>query len=819
MAGELTDDEQWVVGELLARGWLPIAEIERRRATASPGRLLPALAVGLAPAQLDELRRGLVARRTAPVAGGAPVAPEEAERTVVLDLPGVTSASTPACVAPASTPAGVAPAATPAGVAPASTVALPPTPVSTLSRPKTPTVPTPRPAPSEELGAQDAVATLAGGAPAAAPGPVAAPAPAPRAWAPGANPWKPGLRVGDLVLKEKLGRGAMGAVFLAVNEATSERFAVKVLPADEAGEKEVERFRREALAMSAADHPNVVRVHSHGEAHGCHYLVLELLEGGDLDKRLERQGPLPLLEALKMAVQLARGLTHAHTRGVLHRDLKPANVMFDAQGRAKLVDFGIARVEGQRSLTATGSVMGSPAFMPPEQAMGVKRAVDERSDVYGLGAILYTALCGCIPHDGATTANVLTAVLTQPLVAPSRRRRGTSSAADELVLKAMAKEPDQRFPSARALTDALDALIAEVEAQKGRGRGRAVVGVVVAVTALATGAGGLALGAALSGRGDPPAPVASAVAPATERAPAPPPARGAPGTDPKGLRGPRTLRAGMTLVTDRPDDRTNLFRWRPPARPETTFLLRWIPPTPSAGFKLGARNPLFAGQPGVTEEVRVVSLPGFFLGSTEVTRGQWAAITRAEAPGTTCMDVDRTVVEPTPDHPATGVSWEAARDFCVAAGGRLPSEAEWEWAARGAEARVYPWGDEFGAGRANLREPGIGLAPVGSFQKGRSAFGCDDLAGNACEWTADTWVQFTLLEALGVRERCITDDVVRAIPEEAYVRANIIDRPRPGDHVHRGGDYRDVEDEGWTLARAHKGGAFSTAGLRLVVDE
>ena len=200
---------------------------------------------------------------------------------------------------------------------------------------------------------------------------------------------------GDLIagryrLLETLGRGAMSSVWLAQDEELARRVAVKTLApsADRA------RFEREARAAAALSHPNICSVYDYGEADGKPFMVLEYLPNGSLEDRLAA-GPLDDHEALRIATELAAGLAHAHVRGLVHRDLKPANVLFDAEGRAKIADFGIARMGDNVGLTEAGTVLGTASYISPEQAAG--QQAGPTSDVYSFGVILFRMLTGRLP--------------------------------------------------------------------------------------------------------------------------------------------------------------------------------------------------------------------------------------------------------------------------------------------------------------------------------------------------------------------------------------------------------------------------------------
>ncbi|RMG11897.1 MAG: serine/threonine protein kinase, partial [Planctomycetota bacterium] len=261
-----------------------------------------------------------------------------------------------------------------------------------------------------------------------------------------------GLDFGGHRLVRRLGAGGMGAVYLARHEATGASRAIKLLaPRDR---EDAVRFAREGEALARLrPHPNVVGVHACGAAHGRLYLVMDYAPGGSLAERL-KPGPLPPEEAARTVEAVARGLAHAHAAGILHRDLKPANVLFDERGTPRLTDFGLARLAWEGSLTASGTVLGTPGSMPPEQ-ISTPRAVDARSDVYGLGALLYEALTGHPPFRGTSVLAVLSKVLEDAPVPPAENAPGVPDWLDALCIAALEKDLAQRPPSAAAFADAL----------------------------------------------------------------------------------------------------------------------------------------------------------------------------------------------------------------------------------------------------------------------------------------------------------------------------------------------------------------------------
>ncbi len=272
---------------------------------------------------------------------------------------------------------------------------------------------------------------------------------------------------GRYLVLRVLGRGGMGVVYEAVALAGGERFAVKILDREWSKDPTVAgRFAREGRAASAASSEHIVRVLDGGTEDGSPYLVMELLQGDDLGKRLRRERTLPVDEALRVADQLLRGLEAAHAQGVVHRDLKPDNVMVvpGAAGDAvaKIVDFGMSRIEravgGTRPLPLTrrGIVLGTPLYMSPEQVRA-SRDVDARTDLYAVGAILFECLAGRPPHVGEAYEQILLDICTEDAPDVRRWRPEVSGDLAAFVARALAREPDERFQTAAEMRGALDA--------------------------------------------------------------------------------------------------------------------------------------------------------------------------------------------------------------------------------------------------------------------------------------------------------------------------------------------------------------------------
>ena len=278
--------------------------------------------------------------------------------------------------------------------------------------------------------------------------------------------------VGELIagryeVQELVGTGGMSSVYRAHDRLLERDVAIKVLHEQFTADGEyVERFRREARAVAQLSHPNIVTVIDRGEQDDRQFIVFEYVDGENLKALIDREGPLPEREAIELALQVARALGFAHEEGLIHRDVKPQNVLLNDGRQAKVTDFGIARsLDVHGGLTQTGTVMGTSDYIAPEQARGSR--VDAQSDIYSLGTVLYELLTGEVPFAGDNFVAVAMQHINQPPPSVRERRPELSPCVDEVVRRAMAKEPRDRFRSMEELCAALNDCNAELDGVTG----------------------------------------------------------------------------------------------------------------------------------------------------------------------------------------------------------------------------------------------------------------------------------------------------------------------------------------------------------------
>ncbi len=609
-----------------------------------------------------------------------------------------------------------------------------------------------------------------------------------------------GTQLGKYELGDEIGRGGMGVVYRGYDPTLERPVAVKVLaPHLKWEEGFVERFMREARTAARLKHPHIVTIHDVGEEQDHYYFVMEYLPGQSLNQILRQQTQLSPEQTLSILRQLADALDHAHEQGLVHRDVKPANVIVDQQGHVTLTDFGLVHAARETRLTATGAMMGTPQYMSPEQVTGEK--VGPPADLYSLAILAYEMLSGSPPFSRDTTPALLHMQVYDPPPSIVERCPNLPPAVEKVINQALAKNPAQRFPSAQSFVEAL-ALALESEAAP---TDPASPTFRPPVTQPATPVtpdqdappprripwpwligGGLAVAALLvlvilstQGGGEPaaPPPASSTVQASPTPSPPSPTPRPSATRSPTSTSPPPAPPTVSATATFPPTDTPPPTATATPGLGSTRIrqadgaIMVYVPAGP---FLMGS-DPAQDPSPQDEQPQREIDLSPFWIDRTEVSVDQFRTFavatsyqTQAEWEGASYVWTELGVqtVEganwqhpfgPTSqaqdEHPVTQVSWQDAQAYCQWAGGSLPSEAQWEKAARGTEGQIYPWGDDLDGNRVNFcdvncpytwQDPAYDdgyerTAPVDSFPQGSSPYGALNMAGNVWEWVLDCY--------------------------------------------------------------------------------
>ena len=574
------------------------------------------------------------------------------------------------------------------------------------------------------------------------------------------SPDCPAQRIGSVLdgryrLMSLLGSGGCGAVYGAVHVRLGNRVAVKMLLPRLARDPDLaRRFLREAQSAATLSHSGIVKVTDFGSAEdGVTYFVMEHLAAANLATLVRERGPLPSAEVTTIAAKVLEALSAAHRAGIVHRDIKPENILYlrggDGGGQIKIVDFGLAKVleSSDPNLTETGRFFGTLNYASPEQLSNSK-AVDARSDLYSVGAVLFFLLTGRNHVGVGTMAEIISRVLHGEVERhPAAVQPATPAFLDAMVARALAPEPEKRYRSA-------DEMLADVRRHQPESADSGLPGLTVSLADTdrearsqrsPRGVRRWALAASVAGA----LAVVAWFAWARWRPVAPPAEEEA--------RRQATLRSGMVRI---PESRFRMGS----TDVEVTEAFRWC----QSLTPVGCDRALYERE----TPSREVDLPSFSIDTAEVTNEEFATWLNTLSPlsiegGRTVRQGDAKLADLHPDfgglsteggrfrardgyarRPVVQVTWTAARRFCGYQGKRLPIEAEWERAARGKEGRRFPWGDRAPTCESAVygREPGgpcaaKGREPadVGTTPGDRSEEGVLDLAGNVSEWVEDTF--------------------------------------------------------------------------------
>ncbi len=562
----------------------------------------------------------------------------------------------------------------------------------------------------------------------------------------------------------RLGTGGMGTVFLAQQIGVGNRsVALKILRRQLLEDPEfLLRFEAEAASTGRIHHPNVVTVYESGQGDdGTPYIAMEFLEGETLRQALKWRGPVPVAEGAEILTQAARGLNSAHKLGMIHRDLKPDNIFLthgdEGELIVKIVDFGISKLKESVAHTQAGMVLGTPPYMSSEQASGMPSdQLDARSDVYSLGVVAYEMLSGRLPFQSTTPLGYLRKHMLDDPPPFRTAAPGVSipRAVEETVMQALKKEREDRYPTALDFARAFAAAVAAAEVNQALPSTKVVVAPAasepVALRRRVTDAKPEAKVAVQT-----PPPIAkekrSEVPSAPPKpAPAPPEANRPPApASPPHFRTVessgwiRYVIVGLAVIVVLTAIAYYLLKSPvPPPGPTSEATGGARPPSvnvieiPGATFTMGRNNP---NEPQ-ERPPHLVAVAAFKIDKRPVTNTQYVDFVRKAGHRIPNGWANGNYPQGQAEWPVTGVSWQDANDYCASKGERLPTEAEWEYAARGTDGRVYPWGSDFSSTLTDSAEAALGRPEaVGAHHDAVSPFGVMDMSGNVWEWTADDY--------------------------------------------------------------------------------
>lgn len=577
-----------------------------------------------------------------------------------------------------------------------------------------------------------------------------------------------GRTIGNYEIVSPFGEGGMGELYLGRHTRLAREVIIKTIRTEDFSPRQIEHLRdrleREAFIQSQLDHPHIVRVYDFIASGDTTCIVMEYVPGRDLRKMIMREtGPIADYRALKLFKQVLAAIDYAHNfiyldktgarhQGIIHRDLKPANILVTPDDVVKVTDFGIVKVRGVKGGTQMGFNPGTPEYMSPEQARG--RELDHRSDIYSLGVVVYEMLTGHVPFegDGSGTSDyeIRRGHIELPVPPMASYYPGIPTELEKVVLKALEKNPDDRYQTARQFCE----LIEEYEQtgtakitgrmlgarqtvlQEGRGIGRQSL-----ADAPTIGIGNTVITDPNRG--------SNSFGNSSNNAPNYPSANSAgmesysrpnivkPAVEEKSKL-PLLLGIALMALLTIGISYWLLTRQKPPIDPNvgpTSVVPTDMISIPSGEFKMGRDDGNDYEKPAHS-----VNVESFLIDKYEVTNEQYSQFVRQtrHQPPSHWPNGQYQIGKAT--LPVVNVTWYDAKDFCEWAGKRLPTEEEWEYAARGKDGRLYPYGNQWKPRFSNAREVGLNEPqPIGSYPDGASPFGILDMAGNAAEWTSSDY--------------------------------------------------------------------------------
>ncbi len=582
-----------------------------------------------------------------------------------------------------------------------------------------------------------------------------------------------GQNLGRYQIRELIGEGGMATVYKAYDTRLERDVAIKVIrreafPPDQL-DTILKRFEREAKSLGGLSHPNIVGVIDYGEYEGAPYLVMVYLPGGTLKDRLGK--PMLWRDAVRLLIPITRALEYTHEHNIINRDVKPSNILMTEKGQPMLTDFGLVKIfedKGSTNLTASGSGLGTPDYMAPEQWIG---EASTQSDQYSLGVVLYEMITGHRPYTSDTPAGILLKQVNEPLPFPKQYIPDLPQNVESVLLKVLARKPGDRYPDMRAFANELQNLL----------DGREVTATTIKTKRLREQMTGIMEKKPQADQNQvEPNPVdqSQTLHIEQDRSAAPP-------SDPQPARQKRKfptfiaalgalallIACGACWIIN-----TNLglfdMATTPPQQTLSSATAIDIPPTetiqtnvestetslptetsspveikddknvpmrliPAGEFTMGNNNGNAESRPA-----SAIYVETFYIDKYEVTNEMYDVCASAGL----CRMPKKLGSATRPsyynnptfsNYPAIYVDWKMAKAYCEWRGARLPTEAEWEKAARGAEdERAYPWGNDFDCDFANHSGCVNDTAPVNQYNEGQSPYGVYGMSGNVWEWTS-----------------------------------------------------------------------------------